>query len=405
VNSKELREQRAKLIHDARVLVEEAKAEDRTWSDEDEARFDQMMADADGLRKDYERIEALEGAERDVAASRGVASEDDQLESRESDPEAETRAAAFSRYLREGDKYLSEGERRALQTDNDIQAGYLVPEEQFINELIKTKDDQTFVRQWARKFSMVNAKSLGVPYRSAALSSAAWGGEIVAPTADSTYAVGKRELYPQYAAASILVSRDLLRNSVQSVDSIVAAEFGRDFAELEEDAYFTGNGSGQPLGVFTASSDGISTSRDYSTGNSSTEVKFDGLIGAKWNLKPAYWPSAKWLFDRTVATQIAIEKDGEGNYLWRENVRVGEPDQLLGLPAFISERAPATMTSGLYVGILGDFSYYWIADSLDMELMRLDELNARTNQVEFIGRLKTDGMPVLEEAFSRVKLG
>jgi HK97 family phage major capsid protein len=126
---------------------------------------------------------------------------------------------------------------------------------------------------------------------------------------------------------------------------------------------------------------------------------------AKWSLKLGYWNAARWLFHRDIAKQIAKEKDGDGNYLWRENVRVGEPDTLLGRPAFISERAPNTATTGLYVGILGDFFRgYWIADALDMEMQRLDELNARTNQVEFIGRLKTDGMPVLEEAFSRVTL-
>ena len=39
-----------------------------------------------------------------------------------------------------------------------------------------------------------------------------------------------------------------------------------------------------------------------------------------------------------------------------------------------------------------------------MQVQRLVELYAATNQVGFIGRLETDGMPVLEEAFSRVTL-
>jgi HK97 family phage major capsid protein len=62
------------------------------------------------------------------------------------------------------------------------------------------------------------------------------------------------------------------------------------------------------------------------------------------------------------------------------------------------------MTTGNYVGILGDFSYYWIADALDMQVQRLVELYAATNQVGFIARREVDGMPVLEEAFVRVKL-
>ena len=70
----------------------------------------------------------------------------------------------------------------------------------------------------------------------------------------------------------------------------------------------------------------------------------------------------------------------------------------------MSEYAPSTFTTGLYVGIIGDFQWYWIAESLRFELQRLDELYAATNQVGFIGRLEADGMPVLAEAFTRVAL-
>ena len=45
-----------------------------------------------------------------------------------------------------------------------------------------------------------------------------------------------------------------------------------------------------------------------------------------------------------------------------------------------------------------------LADALSMQVQRLNELYAETNQVGFIGRLETDGAPVLEEAFARVKL-
>lgn len=78
---------------------------------------------------------------------------------------------------------------------------------------------------------------------------------------------------------------------------------------------------------------------------------------------------------------------------------------MLGKPVLSSEFAPNTLTTGLYVGILGDFRRYWIADGQLAEIQRIEELYAATNQVGFIGRFKVDGMPVLEEAFARVKLG
>lgn len=76
---------------------------------------------------------------------------------------------------------------------------------------------------------------------------------------------------------------------------------------------------------------------------------------------------------------------------------------LLGLPVLMSEYVPSTYTTGLYVGMLADFSQYWIADNLNMTVQRLVELYAESNQIGFIGRMEVDGMPVLAEAFVRLK--
>jgi HK97 family phage major capsid protein len=216
-------------------------------------------------------------------------------------------------------------------------------------------------------------------------------------------AFGRRELSPHPLAKYIKISRKLLR-MVPSVDGLVRERLGYKFAVTMENAYLNGTGNQQPLGVFVASNDGISTGRDASTGNTDTEIRFDGLIEAKYTLKAQYWPRARWMFHRDGVKMVAKLKDGNGQYLWRESVRVGEPDRILSFPVMMSEYAPSTFTTGLYVGILGDFAHYWIADALDMEMQRLVELYAATNQVGFIGRMESDGMPVLEEAFVRVKL-
>lgn len=42
---------------------------------------------------------------------------------------------------------------------------------------------------------------------------------------------------------------------------------------------------------------------------------------------------------------------------------------------------------------------------MTLSIQQLNELLALSNQVGYIGRLAVDGMPVLEEAFARVKLG
>ena len=48
--------------------------------------------------------------------------------------------------------------------------------------------------------------------------------------------------------------------------------------------------------------------------------------------------------------------------------------------------------------------HHWIVDALSVTRQLLDELDAATNQVGFSGRMESDGAPVLEEAFARIKL-
>jgi HK97 family phage major capsid protein len=159
------------------------------------------------------------------------------------------------------------------------------------------------------------------------------------------------------------------------------------------------------LGIFTASDNGIPTSRDVSTGNTATEIRFDGLKEAEYSLKSAYRRLAQWIFHRDAIKQISKLKDGEGRYIWQPSVQIGQPDRLLNMAINESEYAPNTFTTGCYVGILGDFRNYWIVDALTMTIQVLLELYAAKNQNGYISRAESDGMPVLGEAFSRVKLG
>ena len=213
---------------------------------------------------------------------------------------------------------------------------------------------------------------------------------------------GKRELKPAPLSKLIKVSRKLLRTSALPVQQIVMERMAYKQAIPQEKGFLTGTGANQPLGVYTPSSDGISTDRDVLTG-AVTTYTFDGLKNAKYSLKAQYLRNARWNLHRDGVAKIAKLKDGNGRYLWQDSVVENEPDRLLGVPVDQSEFTPNTFTASLYVGMIADFSYYWIAQSLAIEIQRLDELYARTNQVGYITRSEVDGMPVLEEAFARLK--
>lgn len=451
-----LKQERAKLVADARAILESA-PEGGSLDSEQESRYDAMLADVKRLGATIDRLERqleLEETLGEPAADpitadpesrtrpsgvgqtrggdsvvvpaswRRLAGED-QAEIRfESYRASEAYRTAFRRYLTgsggrvvdanqlraPGSPELSGAELRALQADLDTAGGYLTVPEQFVRTLIAAVDDMVFVRSLATVIPVPNATSLGAPSRDADVADADWTAEIQTGSEDSTLAFGKRELNPHPLAKRIKVAEKLLRVAALSPEAIVRERLAYKFSTTQENGFLNGTGSNQPLGVFTASSDGISTSRDVSTGNTTTAITVDGLIEAKYSLKAQYWRNARWAFHRDAVKQIAKARSdsgagaGTGEYLWHPSVRDGQPDMLLGRPVIMSEFVPNTFTTGLYVGMLADWSHYWIADALSIRIQRLSELYAETNQVGFIARAETDGMPVLEEAFVRVTL-
>lgn len=410
MNLKELRDQRGKLVHDAREILEKAEAEKRALNAEEDQKWKEIITKQDEIRSQIEREEAMQEAERSAAeqAYRSKETGENQPPTAKGESQRSFRGSqeyrnVFSKFLLKGDKNLNEQEIRALQSDSDTAGGYMVAPEQFVEELIKDIDNRVFIRNLARVFPVPNAQTLGAPVLETDPSDADWTAEVQTLSDDSSMAFGKRSLTPHPLRKLIKISSKLLRQ-MSTAEALVRERLSYKFGVSQEKSFLTGSGSNQPLGVFTASASGISTGRDISTGNTTTAMTLDGLTRTKYSLKQDYLANAQWIFHRDAILQLALIKDGNGQYIWRESVRVGEPDRLLNIPINMSEYAPNTFTASQYVGILGDFQYYWIADALNFQIQALFELYAASGQVGYIGSMETDGMPVLEDAFARVKL-
>ncbi len=403
----ELREARNRLITQARALLDKAGTEKRDLSAEEQGQYDTLMIDQQRKADDIGREERQVNLERELASTEMKPVIDDKgQEVRDLGPrDTKEYRSAFAKLLLEGRNGLSDSEFRSLQAGSNVDGGYLVAPIQMVDVLLKFVDNAVFIRGKATKYRVATAASLGAVSLDTDLDDADWTTELATGNEDTALKLGRRELAPNPVAKRIKISNKLLRSAVMSIEGIVNDRMGYKFGITQEKAFLTGSGSKQPLGVFTASAAGISTGRDVSTGNTGTAMTFDGLIEAKYALKSQYMSIAEWLFHRDAVKMLAKIKDGDGQYMWQAARTAGEPDMLLGRPVNMSEYAPNTFTTGLYAGMFADFSKYWIADAMDMQVQVLKELYAETNQTGYIGRLESDGMPVLEEAFARVKLG
>lgn len=406
-------QERAKLVKKAQGIV--TLAEGREFTAEERSAYDKIWADVEAMKKQTVEMEADEQRRKTLAVA--VADLEKPI-NRAIVPDIETRAGspaerpevrkAFRSLLSATDAqslYGAMTEMRALQMDLPASGGYTVAPQVWINDLIAAKKALTVFRGLAKTYSVPNAESLGAPSLEANPADPTWTAEIAVGSEDSTMAFGKRELTPHPEAQYIKVSKKLVRASGLGIDALVRDRLAYKQAIVEENCFLNGTGTGQPLGVFTASASGIPvTTYDVSTGNTDTEIRADGLIEAKYTLRSAYWPNSRWLFQQEAIKQIRKLKGNDGDFLWKAGLSNDRGDTILDVPVVVSEYCPHVFTTGLYVGIIGDFSYYWIADALNTEIQVLTELYAATNQNGYIIRSETDGMPVLAEAFVRVTL-
>jgi HK97 family phage major capsid protein len=402
-NIRELRTKRTKIGADASAIMREAEEAGRSMTPEEETKFDRLMDERDQVDATIERAERLREDDREDV-------ERDEREQEGKGGRGDDAMGALRAYFLGGRAALSPAQARVLNAGNDPEGGFLVTPEQFVKQLLKDVDDLVPMRGLATVQQLTMAESLGIPTLDTDLGDADWTSEIGTGSQDDAMRFGKRSLTPNPIAKRVKVSRKLLRRSTMGPEAIVRERMAYKFGVTQEKAFMTGDGNKKPLGIFTASADGISTGRDVDVSsdaatlvNTAAGNAGDDLITAKYTLKAQYYRNARWMFHRLVLASVRKLKDGQDNYVWRAGLASDRPDTILDLPYELSEFAPSSFGDGDYIGILGDFKHYWIAEALQFEVQRLVELYAESNQVGFIGRAEADGMPVLEEAFVRLR--
>ncbi|WP_432193804.1 phage major capsid protein [Streptomyces sp. bgisy027] len=405
---RELKAQRSKLGKEATAIMQAATDASRAMTPDEETKFDSIMDERDKLDATIERAERLLEDDR-----RSVDDLPDDDPNRPGGRGAEERMDAWNAYLRNGRSALSATQARALNAGNDPEGGFLVAPEQFVQQLLANVDDMMPIRGLATVQRLTMAESLGIPTRDADLDDATWTSEVATGNQDDALRFGKRELRPHPLAKRVKISRTLLRKATMSPEAIVRERMAYRHGTAQENAFMTGDGNQKPLGLFTpgnAELGGITTSRDLDVPtdgtnfvhNSTDGFAADALIDAKYTLKSQYHRRARWLFHRLVLAEVRKIKDANDQYIWKAGLG-DQPDTILEIPYVLSEFAPSTMADNDYIGMLGDFSFYWIVDALQFEIQRLVELYAEANQVGFIGRAEADAMPVLEEPFVRLQ--
>lgn len=385
------KEKRAQLIAEMREMNEKAKTEKRAFSNEETKLYEEKEAEVRKLSAEIaaeEREKKLAGFSTTLPPQGAGEQRNENIEMLE-----------FRAFLADG-----KTETRTALTVAD--GGAAIAPQEFSAELIESVEKEAQLYAMVEKIPVTGAGSLGIPYEDTDASGAGWTVEVPASeiVADTALKYGKRELKPTDLVKLIKVSKKLIKSSALPVDKLVEKKLTQKIVAAFENGILNGSGTSQPLGVFTASADGIPTSRDVTTGTAGT-ITGDDLKKLKMSLRPGYRKNAVWAISTDILLKVMLLKDSTGQYIWQPGLRDGDPDTLLGLPVKESEYAPSATTTGSYVAVLGDFrNYYKFAYWAGIDIQVLVEKFATTNQIGFLAHTLADGMPTLGEAFARLKM-
>jgi len=385
-----MREKRANLWDAAKKYRETHIGEDGTMSAEDAATYDRMVDDVDRMKNEIERLERQESIDDEMnqPTSRPVTSKPmkpnmDDKTGRASD----AYRSAFWAAMR--NKSVPHTVFDALQIGTDSEGGYLCPDE-YERTLVEALQQKNIFRPLAHVIR-TSSGDRKIPI-SVSKGTASWIDEEASyPESDDSF--GQLSLGAHKLATMIKISEELLNDSVFDMPAYIAKEFARRIGAAEEEAFFTGNGTGKPLGVLAATG-GAQTG---ATTASATAVTFDEIIDLYYSLREPYRNDAVFIMNDATVKHLRKIKKGDGEYIWQPATTLGTPDRLLNRPVYTSSYMPTIAASAKTV-LFGDLSYYWIADREGRQFKRLNELYATTGQVGFLSSERVDGKLILPEA-------
>ena len=388
----EMMNKRNKAWTAAKNFAESHKNDKGVLSDEDYATYQSMEKDIENMSREIARMQREAAMEDELNKPTNTPLTAKPMNGGKEKEEKEGRGAEdykknFWNVMRS--KVPNPQIMNALQEGVDTEGGYLVPDE-FERTLVEALEEENMFRSLAhviqtssgeRKIPVVASKG-----------SANWIDE-EGPYVDSDDSFGQVTIGSFKLGTTIKVSEELINDSVFDLENYISKEFARRIGSREEEAFFTGDGNGKPLGIL-AKTGGADVGV---TAASATAITADELIDLYYSLKTPYRKNAVWILNDATVKAVRKLKDSTGQYLWQPSLTEGTPDKLLGNPVYTSAYMP-TMAAGAKTIAFGDFKYYWIADRQGRSFRRLNELYATTGQVGFLGSQRVDGKLILSEA-------
>lgn len=316
--------------------------------------------------------------------------------------------AAHEKWIREGDRSLSQDEVKTLSVGSDPDGGYFVTPDTS-GRVVKKVYETSPIRQYADVQTISTDALEGIEDLGEA--GVGYAGEHSTSGDTTTPQVGEWKIPVFDLDTEPKATQKLLDDAAVDIEAWLADKVAKKFGRFENREFATGSANkirGFMGGYDTAADSGsgvtwgtighVVTGVD---GDFAASVKGDKLIDLMGLLKDEYLVGAAWFTRRSVITAIRKFKDGQSNYLWQPSFVAGVPETIMGYPVARMEDAPALATGSLSLAFGNLKEAYQVVDRQGIRVLR-DPFTAKP-YVKFYTTKRTGGGVVNFEAIKLMK--
>ena len=283
--------------------------------------------------------------------------------------------------------------------------GFLVPEE-YRAQLLRMALEGAVVRPRARIVPMAGLTVRYPAIRDASHASTVYGGVSASwvPEAGDVSSTTNEPTFSQVALTAkkltgyTVAGNELLADSAIALEAILLQLFGEAIRYFEDDAFLTGVGGGQPLGVLNADAL-VSVAKE--AGQSADTIVWENLVKMFSRMLPASMMSAIWYANPDTLPELAtmsLAVGTGGAPVWLANGVGGVPNSILGRPLVFTEKAETVGDAGDIV--FSDFDYYLIGDRQAMSVASSPHVRFTTDQTVWRLTERVDGRPWIDTALT-----
>lgn len=292
----------------------------------------------------------------------------------------------FLDYVRTGDQSIL---RKASLIEDSTGLSLVPPD--FVGTIVKALSREgvfrqiAYVKRTTKETVDIGNVSFGTP---------TWGRLEVTggPPADGLDTVGKDTVTVHELTALIKIGVDELMDTDENLEATIRQGIAEKFAEVEDDAFASGNGTLKPFGVTASTASPITQTVTAGANNTPTPDDLKKLtyqVGARFRRNGVFVGHSK------VEQAIALMKDSEGRFLFTPSASQGEAGTLFGYPWFTADGMPDPAATGTATDasvVFGDFQAgYLIADRQRFTVQRLSELYATEGKVGLLLKERVGG--------------